>query len=54
MPGMLLSVVWTFWIAPLLVAATILTILALLAGYLVKVVSPKYPPGEFPFPPRRR
>ncbi len=51
---MVFSVVWTFWIAPVLVVATIGTLLALLAGYLVKGVAPKYPPGEFPFPPRRR
>lgn len=51
----LVAVVWTFWIAPLLVAAVILTLVALGAGYLVKVVMPKYPPGEFPLPgPLRR
>lgn len=50
-----LAVVWTFWIAPLLVAAVVLTLVALAAGYLVKVVMPKYPPGEFPLPgPLRR
>jgi hypothetical protein len=49
------AVVWTFWIAPILVIATVLALLGLGAGYLVKVVMPKYPPGEFPLPgPLRR
>ncbi len=52
---LLVAVVWTFWVAPLLVGATVLVIVALVAGYLVKVVLPKYPPGEFPLPePLRR
>jgi len=29
-------------------------ILLCVVGYLVKVVAPKYPPGEFPMPGRRR
>jgi hypothetical protein len=49
------AVVWTYWIAPILVIATVLALLGLVAGYLVKVVMPKYPPGEFPLPgPLRR
>ena len=34
---------WTFWIAPLLVLGTVLTIIAVTIGYLVKVTSAKYP-----------
>ncbi len=51
----LAAVVWTFWIAPVLVVATVLALMGLVVGYLVKVVLPKYPPGEFPLPgPMRR
>ena len=37
------AVVWTFWIAPVLVAATILTIVAVAGGYLFTVTSKQYP-----------
>lgn len=50
----LAAVVWTFWIAPLLLAAVVLVLVALGVGYLVKVVLPKYPPGSFPVPPPLR
>ena len=51
---MVFAKVWTFWIAPLLAAGVLSVFLLCAVGYLVKVVAPKYPPGEFPFPPRRR
>ncbi len=51
---MLYAKVWTFWIAPLLVAGVLTVLLLCVVGYLVKVVAPKYPPGEFPMPGRRR
>ena len=35
--------VWTFWIAPVLVLAAVGVCVATLAGYLRKVVAPKYP-----------
>lgn len=34
---------WTYWISFVLVVATILTILALVVGYIVRVVSVRYP-----------
>jgi len=34
---------WTYWLAPLLVLAGVLTVLALVVGYLIKVVAAKYP-----------
>jgi hypothetical protein len=40
------GVVWTFWIAVFVTAAVFITIAALAVGYLVRVVQPKYPPGE--------
>ena len=54
LPSMLFAKVWTFWIAPFLVAGVLSVLLMCAIGYLVKVVAPKYPPGEFPFPPKRR
>ncbi len=42
---LLAAVVWTFWVAPLLVGATVLLIVALVVGYLVKVVLPEVPAG---------
>ena len=36
--------VWHFWIAVPLVAGAILFGVALIVGYLTKVVKPKYPP----------
>lgn len=41
---MLLSVVWTYWFAFLLVLGAIAFVLATIGGYLYKVVRPKYPP----------
>jgi uncharacterized membrane protein YpjA len=38
------SHVWHFWIAVPLVAGAIFFILAVIVGYLVNVVKPKYPP----------
>ena len=38
------SVVWHFWIAPFLVAGAILTIVAIVGGYLKAVTSKQYPP----------
>jgi hypothetical protein len=44
MAGMLLAAeVWHYWIGVAIAAATILTVLALVVGYLVKVVAPQYP-----------
>lgn len=40
------GVIWTFWIAVLVTALVFLTLAALAVGYLVRVVQPKYPPGE--------
>lgn len=37
------AVVWTFWIAPLLVIGTIGAIVTLVAGYLFFVTSKQYP-----------
>lgn len=34
---------WHFWIAPLLAAGAVALVLALVVGYLVKVVAPRYP-----------
>lgn len=49
------AVVWTYWIAPFLVAGVILLFVALGVGYLLKVVRPQYPPGKMPLPgPLRR
>jgi hypothetical protein len=36
---------WTFWLAPLLVLVTFLALLALMIGYVVKVVAARYPRG---------
>ena len=35
---------WHWWSAVVLTPATILTVLAVIGGYLFKVVKPKYPP----------
>jgi hypothetical protein len=44
MAAMLLAAeVWHYWIGVAIAAATILTVLALVVGYLVKVVAPQYP-----------
>jgi len=34
---------WTYWISFVLAASAILAVLALVVGYIVKVVSLKYP-----------
>jgi hypothetical protein len=36
---------WTFWLAPLLVLVTVLALLAIAVGYVVKVVAARYPRG---------
>ena len=40
---MLIAMIWTFWIAVPLAAGAVLFVLATIAGYLNKVVRPKYP-----------
>ena len=40
------AVVWTFWIAPILVGGTILAIVAVIAGYFFTVTSKQYPRGK--------
>ena len=34
---------WTYWIAPLLMLGSVLGILAVFLGYLVRVVAARYP-----------
>jgi CBS-domain-containing membrane protein len=34
---------WHFWLAPVMTVATILVVLALVVGYLVKVTGPRIP-----------
>lgn len=41
---MVFAQLWTYWIAPLLVAGAVLMVIATIGGYLMKVVRPKYPP----------
>ena len=41
---MLLAVVWHWWIAPLLVAITVLLVIATIAGYVKVVIAPRFPP----------
>jgi hypothetical protein len=44
MAAMLLAAeVWHYWIGVAIAAATVLTVLAVVVGYLVKVVAPQYP-----------
>jgi hypothetical protein len=44
MAAMLLAAeVWHYWVGVAVAAATILTVLALVVGYFVKVVAPQYP-----------
>jgi hypothetical protein len=38
--------VWHYWLAVAIAAGTILTVLAVVVGYFVKVVSPQYPKRE--------
>ena len=35
---------WHFWIAVVLTPGAVLTVLAVVVGYFVKVVRPQYPP----------
>ena len=37
--------VWHFWIGVVLVFASILTVVALVVGYLMKVERPQFPPN---------
>ena len=41
---MILGVIWHWWIAPVLVAVTILLLVGTAIGYLAKVTAPRYPP----------
>ena len=34
---------WTYWLAPLLTLGTFLAVVALMVGYVVKVVAARYP-----------
>jgi uncharacterized membrane protein YphA (DoxX/SURF4 family) len=34
---------WTFWLAPLLMLVSVLGIIAVFIGYLVRVVAARYP-----------
>ena len=43
MDPLLAAKVWHYWIAVPLVALAVLSIIAAVAGYLVKVQAPKYP-----------
>jgi hypothetical protein len=36
---------WTFWIGVILAIGSVLVVIALFIGYLVKVVRPQYPPN---------
>ena len=40
----LMAVVWHWWIAPLLVAMTVLAIIVTIAGYFKAVHGRRYPP----------
>lgn len=40
---MLAAQPWTYWLAPVLTLATVLGIIAVVIGYLVRVVAAKYP-----------
>jgi hypothetical protein len=42
----LAGVVWTFWIAVPLAVASVVLLLATVAGYLKNVSSQRYPKGE--------
>jgi len=41
----LAAYVWHFWLGVILVIASVLTVVALLIGYLVKVERPRFPPN---------
>jgi hypothetical protein len=44
MPVMVLAAqVWVYWVAMALFIGALVTVIALVVGYLVKVVSPQYP-----------
>jgi hypothetical protein len=34
---------WTYWLAPLLTLGTLFAVVALMVGYVVKVVAARYP-----------
>jgi hypothetical protein len=36
--------VWTYWISVSVILLVVVATLATIAGYLIKVVKPKYPP----------
>jgi hypothetical protein len=38
-----LAVVWHYWLGFFLAIGTVLTVLAVIGGYLIKVQNPKYP-----------
>ncbi|MEZ5340798.1 MAG: hypothetical protein R2706_04940 [Acidimicrobiales bacterium] len=40
---MLLAVVWHWWIGFVLAASALFTVIAVIAGYFMKVESPRYP-----------
>ena len=42
----MLAVVWHYWIGVALVLGAVVTLGALVAGYLKKVESPRYPKGR--------
>lgn len=39
----MLAVIWHFWIGALLAVGSILTVIAIVVGYLAKVENPRYP-----------
>jgi hypothetical protein len=43
---MALAVIWHYWIGVVLTIAAIALVLPIVAGYLYKVVRPKYPPRQ--------
>ena len=43
---LLAGVIWTFWIGAALVILAVVTVAALAAGFVVRTLSLKYPPGE--------
>ena len=43
---LLAAKVWTYWISVSIIVLVIVATIATIAGYLIKVVKPKYPPRE--------
>jgi hypothetical protein len=43
LPGMLAANIWYWWIGVLLTAVGVLSVIALIAGYLKNVTAAKYP-----------